>query len=567
MVHRIDRDASGVAALRARRGGPPRREPGVRAPARREAVPGLRRRSARPRRWTARRAAARGAKRQDAAGAPGRAGAQAAVTGLRHAKAVAARRGPREPGRGAAADRPPPPAARPPALGRGADPLRSAVRPRPHAARRSRPPRARGWRSTRSVSSSRPRTAGASRWRRRSRPISKRSPRGSTRAPRPARRACDRLTPSRDRRLPEETTDRMKPLPRRRLGTNGPEITTVGFGAWATGGGGWSFGWGAQDDDASIAAIRHAVSLGVNWIDTAAVYGLGHSEEVVGRAIAEHPARRAAARLHEVRPALEPGRPDGGRRARLEPGADPRGVRSLAAAPGRRGDRPLPVPLARPVGDAARGLVGRDDAAPGPGQGALHRRLELHDRALEGCEKLRHVQSLQPPFSLIRRDMAASELPWCAGARHGRHRLQPDAVGAAHRRLQRRARGRHAAPTTGAGARPTSRSRTSAATSRCATRCGRSREARGERSARWRSRGRSRGRASPAPSSAPAAPSRWTAGSRAARSSSTPRTRPRSPARSSGPPRAPGRCARRERAARSLPRLSTTRSSRATAPS
>ena len=77
----------------------------------------------------------------------------------------------------------------------------------------------------------------------------------------------------------------MSALPRRRLGTNGPEITTVGFGAWAAGGGGWSFGWGAQDDADSIAAIRHAVSLGVNWIDTAAVYGLGHSEEVVGKAI------------------------------------------------------------------------------------------------------------------------------------------------------------------------------------------------------------------------------------------------------------------------------------------
>ena len=81
----------------------------------------------------------------------------------------------------------------------------------------------------------------------------------------------------------------MSSLPRRTLGTNGPEITTVGFGAWAAGGGGWSFGWGPQDDADSIAAIRHAVSRGVNWIDTAAVYGLGHSEEVIGRAIAELP--------------------------------------------------------------------------------------------------------------------------------------------------------------------------------------------------------------------------------------------------------------------------------------
>ncbi len=58
-------------------------------------------------------------------------------------------------------------------------------------------------------------------------------------------------------------------------------MTRVGFGAWAIGGGGWAYAWGSQDDAASIAAIRHAVESGINWIDTAAVYGLGHSEEVV----------------------------------------------------------------------------------------------------------------------------------------------------------------------------------------------------------------------------------------------------------------------------------------------
>jgi aryl-alcohol dehydrogenase-like predicted oxidoreductase len=70
----------------------------------------------------------------------------------------------------------------------------------------------------------------------------------------------------------------------RTLGRDGPELTTVGFGAWAVGGP-YRFGWGPQDDDTSIAAIRHAVESGVNWVDTAAVYGLGHSEEVVGRAL------------------------------------------------------------------------------------------------------------------------------------------------------------------------------------------------------------------------------------------------------------------------------------------
>src|SRR5437762_5476931 len=72
-------------------------------------------------------------------------------------------------------------------------------------------------------------------------------------------------------------------LPTRPLGSSGLDITTVGFGAWAIGGGGWAFGWGPQDDADSLAAMRRALEQGVNWIDTAAVYGLGHSEEVVGR--------------------------------------------------------------------------------------------------------------------------------------------------------------------------------------------------------------------------------------------------------------------------------------------
>lgn len=69
------------------------------------------------------------------------------------------------------------------------------------------------------------------------------------------------------------------------LGTTGLEITRVGFGAWAIGGGGWEFGWGPQEDEESVQAIHRAVELGVNWIDTAAAYGFGHSEEVVGRAL------------------------------------------------------------------------------------------------------------------------------------------------------------------------------------------------------------------------------------------------------------------------------------------
>jgi aryl-alcohol dehydrogenase-like predicted oxidoreductase len=71
----------------------------------------------------------------------------------------------------------------------------------------------------------------------------------------------------------------------RTLGTSDLHLTPIGFGAWAIGGGNWEFAWGSQDDSESISAIHRALELGVNWIDTAAIYGLGHSEEIVGRAL------------------------------------------------------------------------------------------------------------------------------------------------------------------------------------------------------------------------------------------------------------------------------------------
>ena len=75
----------------------------------------------------------------------------------------------------------------------------------------------------------------------------------------------------------------------KQLGNSDLFITAVGFGAWAIGGSGWQFAWGPQDDDDSVGAIHRSLELGINWIDTAAVYGLGHSEEVVGRAVKKWP--------------------------------------------------------------------------------------------------------------------------------------------------------------------------------------------------------------------------------------------------------------------------------------
>ncbi|KUG26440.1 putative aldo/keto reductase [hydrocarbon metagenome] len=77
-------------------------------------------------------------------------------------------------------------------------------------------------------------------------------------------------------------------MEKRKLGNSDLEITRVGFGAWAIGGSGWDFGWGEQDDKESIEAIHKALDMGINWIDTAAVYGVGHSEEIVAKAVKEY---------------------------------------------------------------------------------------------------------------------------------------------------------------------------------------------------------------------------------------------------------------------------------------
>jgi aryl-alcohol dehydrogenase-like predicted oxidoreductase len=113
---------------------------------------------------------------------------------------------------------------------------------------------------------------------------------------RPTLRHRRRLTRSTSRRTHHESGPNYvrsdmatTPLETTLLGKTDLDITRVGFGAWAIGGGGWEMGWGPQVDDDSIAAIHHALELGVNWIDTAAAYGFGHSEQVVGRALAGLP--------------------------------------------------------------------------------------------------------------------------------------------------------------------------------------------------------------------------------------------------------------------------------------
>jgi aryl-alcohol dehydrogenase-like predicted oxidoreductase len=191
----------------------------------------------------------------------------------------------------------------------------------------------------------------------------------------------------------------------------------VGFGAWAIGGGGWAYGWGSQDDDDSIAAIKHAVGRGINWVDTAAIYGLGHSEEVVGRALRELPAAerpyvftKGGMIPDRSRPFDEP-----------ERNLRPESIRKEAEASLRRlgVDRidlyqfhwpdEIGTPVEESWGEMSR-LIQEGKVRAG---GVSNFSVDLLERA----EGVRHVDSLQPPFSLIRRASAADVIPWSAA--HG----------------------------------------------------------------------------------------------------------------------------------------------------
>jgi len=203
-------------------------------------------------------------------------------------------------------------------------------------------------------------------------------------------------------------------LPTRPLGSSGPDITTVGFGAWAIGGGGWAYGWGPQDDADSLAAMRRALERGINWIDTAAVYGLGHSEEVVGRLLRALPARerplvftKCGLVWDERNPMTEARRVLRPESIRKECEASLRrlGVERIDLYQFHRPDE-----TGTPVEDSWRTMVRLVEEGKVRAAGVSNYDVSL----LERCEAIRHVDSVQPPFSLIRREAAAQEIPWCA---------------------------------------------------------------------------------------------------------------------------------------------------------
>lgn len=208
-------------------------------------------------------------------------------------------------------------------------------------------------------------------------------------------------------------------LPKRALGSSGLEISTIGFGSWALGGGGWIFGWGPQDDRQSIATMRHAIELGVNWIDTAAVYGLGHSEEVIRRLLHElHPGElpyiftKCGVVWNEKEPMAQPARtlrPESIRRE-CEASLKRLGVERIDLYQFH-----WPDEGGTPIEDSWNTMLRLVEEGKVRAAGVSNFDVNL----LERCERIRRVDSLQPPFSMINRSAAAKEIPWCAAHNTG----------------------------------------------------------------------------------------------------------------------------------------------------
>jgi len=196
----------------------------------------------------------------------------------------------------------------------------------------------------------------------------------------------------------------------RKLGNSDLNITPIGFGAWAIGGGGWEFGWGNQEDNDSIAAIKRALELGVNWIDTAAVYGTGHSEEVVAKALTEWKGARpyVFTKCSMVW--------DGQRKVRTEYSAD--SIRRECEASLRR-LKVRAIDLYQmhwPPADNGAGLEEAWQTMAALQKEGKVRWIGVSNfnvEQLKRAEKIAPVTSLQPPYSLIRRQTEAEILPYC----------------------------------------------------------------------------------------------------------------------------------------------------------
>jgi aryl-alcohol dehydrogenase-like predicted oxidoreductase len=193
------------------------------------------------------------------------------------------------------------------------------------------------------------------------------------------------------------------------LGNSDLEITPVGFGAWAIGGGEWQFGWGDQDDAESVKAIHRALELGINWIDTAAVYGLGHSEDVVAKALAGWKGARpyiftkCGMVWGDDRKVGYSLKPDSIRRECEN---------SLRRLKVERIDL---YQIHWSVDDLDETLEGWTEMAKLREEGKIRWAgvCNFSREELAAAQKIAPVTSLQPPYSLIKRDIEAEVLPWC----------------------------------------------------------------------------------------------------------------------------------------------------------
>ncbi|MGH9319290.1 MAG: aldo/keto reductase [Vicinamibacteria bacterium] len=193
----------------------------------------------------------------------------------------------------------------------------------------------------------------------------------------------------------------------KRLGKTDFDLSVLGLGAWAFGGGDWAFGWGPQDDAESIAAIHRAVRRGINWIDTAAVYGLGHSEEVVGRAIAAIP--------RSERPRVFTKCGLVWKKKKIQQRLDAESIRREAEASLQRlGVESIDLyqihwPNESSIEEAWAALA--DLRREGK---VRHIGVSNFDVGqLERIREVVGVESLQPPYSLARREIESGILPYC----------------------------------------------------------------------------------------------------------------------------------------------------------
>ena len=199
-------------------------------------------------------------------------------------------------------------------------------------------------------------------------------------------------------------------MEKRNLGNSDFMITPVGYGAWAIGGGGWQFGWGPQNDSDSVAAIHRSLELGVNWIDTAAVYGLGHSEEIAARAVAE----------------WKGGRPLVFTKCGLLGDAQGRVSQSHKAGSIRKECEESLRRLKVDVIDLYQMHWPPNDNGPGleeawTAMAELQRQGKVRWIGVSNFDvpqmkrslAIAAVTSLQPPYSILRRDIEAEILPFC----------------------------------------------------------------------------------------------------------------------------------------------------------